>query len=181
MVLGAMGEFTFQPTTIAPAAMDTYIDLFRACFPAAKQYSRTFLSWQYADNPDGAVVGTDAFAGGQLAASYVCLPCRVVVRGRETRALLSLNTATHPKYQGKGLFTRLADATYSRAADSGFDIVFGVANQNSIRGFSTKLGFQDVCGLDARVGVAMPCRQPGSDGFGGRRPCVGAQATRLIN
>jgi GNAT superfamily N-acetyltransferase len=148
-----MSEFNLRQTAVAPATLDLYIDLFRACFPAAKQYSPTFLTWQYEQNPDGHVVGTDAFAGNQLAATYVCLPCRVVLRGSEVRALLSLNTATHPGHQGKGLFTKLADATYSRAADLGFDVVFGVANQNSIRGFSTKLGFQDVGGLDARIGV----------------------------
>jgi hypothetical protein len=58
-----MGEFTFRPTVIAPTAMDLYVDLFRTCFPAEKQYSREFLLWQYTQNPDGEAVGTDAFVG----------------------------------------------------------------------------------------------------------------------
>lgn len=149
----AMGEFIFRSTSVAPDATKAYLALFRACFPTAKQYSPKYLAWQYVDNPDGPVVGTDAFAGDELAATYVCIPAKLLIRGHEKRALLSLNTATHPKYQGKGLFTKLASATYSRAADLGYDVVYGVANQNSIRGFSTKLGFQDVGGLAARIGV----------------------------
>jgi hypothetical protein len=67
--------------------------------------------------------------------------------------LLSLNTATAPAFQGKGLFTRLAALTYEAGAAGGFDGVYGVANGNSTPGFIRKLAFQLVCPLDAKVGV----------------------------
>jgi hypothetical protein len=65
---------------------------------------------------------------------------------------LSLNTATHPRHQGKGLFTQLAKLTYELGADEGYECVIGVANANSTPGFIRKLGFQLVAPLEARVG-----------------------------
>lgn len=134
--------------------MAQYVALFRVCFPGASHFNDAFLRWLYVENPHGQVFGTDAVVDGVVVAHYACVPALVRVRGRaNVRALLSLNTATHPDHQGKGLFTRLASDTYERAAADGFEVVFGVANQNSIGGFSRKLGFQDVRGLDARVGL----------------------------
>src|SRR5207244_4114189 len=46
--------------------------------------------------------------------------------------------------------------TYEAAAASGFDHVFGVANQSSTPGFIRSLGFQLVSPLDLRVITAWP-------------------------
>lgn len=130
-----------------------YIGLFATCFPGATHYSMDYLSWLYRDNPAGNVVGFDAWDGDVLAAHYACVPVRLRVEGRDCRGLLSLNTATHPDYQGKGLFTKLAAATYDHGRDLGFECVYGVANANSTPGFVRKLGFQLVTPIDACVGI----------------------------
>jgi hypothetical protein len=84
------------------------------------------------------------------------------VNGAEERGLLSLNTATAPAHQGKGLFTKLADSTYTYAAKHGFGFVIGVANANSTHGFVKKLGFQLVSPLRAMVGIGpLSTRKPG--------------------
>lgn len=142
-----------RPTSQSPDMLETYLNLFSLCFPNARHFSLAYLDWLYAGNPDGPVVGFDAFDGDQLAATYVCVPATVMIGAKISRALLSLNTATHPAHQGKGLFTRLASSTYALAASQGYDVVFGVANQNSIRGFSERLSFQNVAGLEARIGL----------------------------
>lgn len=143
---------------IAPIAHDQptlaqYGALFDACFPGTDKFTPAYLSWLYAANPDGPAVGMDAWDGERLAAHYVCIPARAWVEGREVLVLLSLNTATHPDYQGKGLFTKLAAATFEAGAAAGFDGVYGVANANSTPGFVRKLGFQLVRPLEARVGL----------------------------
>lgn len=130
-----------------------YRELMRLCFPKATKFSESYFKWLYLDNPDGGVVGFDAWDKDQLAAHYVCVPTSAVVGARKARLLLSLNTATHPRYQGKGLFTRLAEMTYEMAASEGFDAVYGVANANSTPGFIRKLGFQLVQPLEARLGI----------------------------
>jgi GNAT superfamily N-acetyltransferase len=143
----------FAPIRTDDAALAQYGALFKACFPMTDKFTPRYLAWLYVDNPDGKAVGYDAWDGERLAAHYVCIPARAWVEGLEVPVLLSLNTATHPDYQGKGLFTKLAAMTYEEGAAQGFDGVYGVANANSTPGFVRKLGFQLVRPLEARVGL----------------------------
>ena len=142
-----------RPSTAAPAMIESYLDLFRRCFPSAVHYTNNYLRWLYAENPAGHVVGFDAFDDDHLVAHYVCIPCPVSLDGQTRMGLLSLNTATDPAYQGRGLFVRLANATYEKAAGEGYHLVFGVANANSTHGFINRLGFQHVCSLLALAGI----------------------------
>lgn len=139
-----------------------YVDLFAQCFPSASKYNHDYLEWLYQRNPFGRAVGFDAWDGEILTAHYVGVPVDVKIDGRPARALLSLNTATHPRYQGRGLFVKLAERTYEAATAQGFDAVIGVANANSTPGFVRRLGFQLVEPLAAKVGIAslgidLPC------------------------
>jgi len=143
----------FAPVQHDPATIARYGALFAACFPGVDKFTPAYLDWLYLANPDGQAVGYDAWDGETLAAHYVCIPARAWVEGREATVLLSLNTATHPDYQGKGLFTRLAAMTFEAGAAAGYDGVYGVANANSTPGFVRKLGFQLVRPLEARVGL----------------------------
>jgi GNAT superfamily N-acetyltransferase len=143
----------FTPIQLDDATLARYGELFTACFPMTDKFTPRYLKWLYVDNPDGPAVGYDAWDGEKLAAHYVCIPARAWVEGAEVPVLLSLNTATHPDYQGKGLFTKLAGMTYEAGAAQGFDGVYGVANANSTPGFVRKLGFQLVRPLEARVGL----------------------------
>lgn len=108
-----------------------------------KHFTEKFLQWEYIDNPDGKAVGFNAYSStGKLAGHYVTQPMSGFLFGKEAKGLLSLNTATHPDHQGKGLFTELAQRTYDHAKELGYEFVIGVANQNSTHGFISKLGFQ---------------------------------------
>jgi GNAT superfamily N-acetyltransferase len=143
----------YAPVARDGALLARYGALFKACFPATDKFTPAYLDWLYVANPDGRALGFDAWDGERLAAHYVCVPARAWVEGREVPVLLSLNTATHPDYQGKGLFTTLAAMTYEAGAQAGFDGVYGVANANSTPGFIRKLGFQLVRPLEARIGL----------------------------
>jgi GNAT superfamily N-acetyltransferase len=130
-----------------------YQALFKVCFPNVRHYTISYLKWLYASNPTGGAVGFDAVEGERWAAHYVCVPVWARVKGEMQKGLLSLNTATHPDYQGKGLFTKLANMTYEYACDNGYRFVYGVANANSTPGFTRRLGFQLVRPLEARLGL----------------------------
>lgn len=145
--------FEFLPIQTGAISLEAYAELFRTCFPNAHHLNATYLAWLYADNPDGEVVGFDAYHQGRLAAHYACIPVRLNIFGKDCSGLLSLNTATHPDYQGKGLFTQLATRTYERGADLGHHAVYGIANANSTPGFIKKLGFSLIGPLEARIGV----------------------------
>lgn len=143
----------FRPITFSETALQAYGRLFAACFAPAEKFSPAALDWLYRLNPSGNAVGFDAWEADQLAGHYVCVPAAVIFEGKRQRMLLSLNTATHPEFQGKGLFTKLAAMTYDYAAAQGFDAVFGVANANSTPGFVRKLGFDLVEPLEAKIGL----------------------------
>jgi len=143
----------FAPIEFDDKALTSYSALFAACFPDSGKFTTDYLTWLYVRNPDGRAFGFDAWEGDVLAAHYVCIPAQANVDGQVVRVLLSLNTATHPRFQGQGLFTKLAAMTYDAAAAVGYAAIYGVANANSTPGFVRKLGFQLVRPLEALVGV----------------------------
>ena len=144
-----------RPAGSAPDQLAAYSGLLNAAFGTSK-FGEPGLAWRYRDNPAGGVVGADAWDGERLAAHYVTCPLEARIDGRVVRGLLSLNTATHPDYQGQGLFTKLAEAAYAQGAADGYSFVIGVANANSTPGFLRRLAFQDVGPLHAGVLARLP-------------------------
>lgn len=142
----------FQPASTRSDTLSAYVALMNECFPRVAKFNLAYLHWLYAANPDGPVFGFDAIDGDQIAAHYACIPAVAEIDGSPVRVLLSLNTATRPQHQGKGLFTKLASMTFASAQDAGFGAVYGVANASSTPGFVRKLDFQLVAPLDARLG-----------------------------
>lgn len=143
--------------------LETYSGLLREVFGRTAKFESDALAWRYRDNPAGAVVGTDAWDGDRLAAHYVTCPITALVEGELRQGLLSLNTATHPDYRGRGLFTELAHRTFERAAAQGYSFVIGVANASSTPGFVRKLGFQSVSPLAAGLVLNDPRRMRQAD------------------
>ena len=145
-------SYEYIPVGTDDKAMNEIAELLCLVFPNTKKYSEAFIKWQYKANPDGAVIGFNAYQNGILAAHYAAIPMRAKLFGKEEKGLLSLNTATHPDHQGNKLFTALAELTYKAAAEKGYGFVIGIANASSTPGFINKLGFQLVGALDAKLG-----------------------------
>ena len=140
---------TFQP--ISHSALSAYSGLLSKSFQSFKP-TVAYLDWLYFENPRGSVFGYDAYDGETLVSHYACIPIRVSTFTHNS--LLSLNTATHPEYQGLGLFRALANKTFE-AASSTFANVIGVANSKSVGGFIKHLGFSTIGNLDLRVGSLL--------------------------
>ncbi|WP_304189948.1 hypothetical protein, partial [Phenylobacterium aquaticum] len=85
-----------RPAETGPAALEAYGAMLGQVFGRADKFTPDSLAWRYRDNPAGAVVGADAWAGETLAAHYVTCPAAMTLEGAPARGLLSLNTATHP-------------------------------------------------------------------------------------
>ncbi len=146
-------SYDILPAAATDERLEHYSSLLNETFET-DQFSLAYLRWQYRDNPHGEVVGADAFTDrGELAAHYATIPVSYLIDGNIVPGVLSLNTATHPAHQGKGLFTQLASATYATAAERGYEFVVGVANQHSTHGFVKRLDFRLVAPLDVRIGV----------------------------
>lgn len=150
-----MSDYTFSPA-MERAGITDYTELFATAFPGDTKLNAAYLEWLYLQNPHGRVIGTDAFIGDRLAAHYAIMPRRYVLDGQPYEAALSINTATHPDHQGKGLFTKLAEATYARASAQGVRFIIGAANANSVGGFTRKLGFVNLGQIRLHLGFQPP-------------------------
>lgn len=121
---------------------NAYLRLFKQCFPNANKYTYQYLKWLYLDNPFGSAIGFDALVGDQVVAHYAVIPAPAKISHKDCLVCWSLNTATHPNYQGLGLFIKLAGLTYEFAKKRGYIAIIGIANKNSTLGFIKKLSFK---------------------------------------
>lgn len=149
-------EYRIERVKTDEVSLNKILQLMRLAFEGhAEKFNLEYMHWQYADNPDGEIVGFNAFMGDVLAAHYVAMPMYMNINGQKTRGLLSLNTATHPEHRGKRLFTSLAEKTYQYAAGNGYKFVIGVANAQSTYGFIKHLGFKLIGPLTFKVGAGQ--------------------------
>ena len=148
-------DYDLKPIEYSDQAIKEIYDLIYTTFGGEGPSIET-IRWQYLKNPLGKAVGFNAYFGPELAGHYVTIPTQAKIRGMVKKGLLSLNTATHPKHQKKGLFTKLANLTYEDGKHKGYEFVVGVANHNSVHGFTKKLGFQHVGMLESRLFLVPP-------------------------
>jgi predicted N-acetyltransferase YhbS len=147
-----VSELIFRPA--AHDDLGRTVELMGLGFPAAHKFSPGFLQWQYYDNPVGPPIGCNIDDGERLVGHLMGIPQTVRLHGRATLVTLIMNVATHPDYRGRGLFLELVRRVAELSAARGHAGVVGVANQQTIRAYETKLGFQNVAGLDAHVEFA---------------------------
>jgi GNAT superfamily N-acetyltransferase len=69
---------------------------------------------------------------------------------RVVRAVRAVDTATHPDYQGRGIFTRLTLHALDELATEGIEFVFNTPNDQSRPGY-LKMGWQVVGQLPTAV------------------------------
>ena len=80
-----------------------------------KAKSEKYLKWLYNENPSGAPVGFEALSNKKIVGHYVCIPSQWEDGLTTYKALLSLNTAVHPDFQGKGIFSSLLRKSMKQA------------------------------------------------------------------
>lgn len=146
-------DYTLKKSLTDDNSLAKYAELLSSVFVDTKKFTFDYLKWQYKLNPHGEVVGYDAYFNDELVAHYVTIPVLYLIHGKETKGLLSLNTATHKNHQGKGLFTKLATKTFEEGTNLGYKFVIGVANENSTPGFIKKLGFNLLTSLKVKTGT----------------------------
>jgi GNAT superfamily N-acetyltransferase len=105
------------------------------------RYEQLF-AWKHEENAFGRSPAWVAVDGERLAGFRVLMPWEFVEDGRVVRAVRAVDTATHPDYQGRGIFTSLAlHAIDELRHDVAF--VFNTPNDQSRPGY-LKMGWQVV-------------------------------------
>ena len=141
-------EYILKKITCNTTKITEYSKLLSDVFQDRKKFNQKYLNWLYLQNPYGKVYGYDVYYDNKLVAHYATLPVKYILKNKEYKGLLSLNTAVHKDHQGQGLFSKIAKLTIDSSKQDGYDFIVGVSNQNSTHGFVNKLGFKLVCPLE---------------------------------
>jgi GNAT superfamily N-acetyltransferase len=143
-----VSELTIRPSTAADR--EEIVALLGASLRREPdpRFAQLF-AWKHEENafgPSPAWVATD---GDRIAGFRALMRWDFVEHGRVVHAVRAVDTATHPDYQGRGIFTRLALHGIEQLRGE-IDFVFNTPNDQSRPGY-LKMGWQEI----GRVPTAM--------------------------
>ena len=103
-----------------------------------------YWTWKFVKPPFGQAITKLMFDGSRLIGFYAVIPMIVKVQNELMKAVISVNTMTHPNYERKGIFGYLAEEVYKKCQRYSIKFVYGFPNDNSYYGFTQKLGWRDL-------------------------------------
>lgn len=114
-----------------------------------------FFRWKHHQNPFGTSPSWVAVDGDRIVGLRVWLRWMFEdATGRHT-AVRAVDTATHPDYQGRGIFRRLTTSSVEELAAAGLDFIFNTPNEQSKPGY-LKMGWKEVGRLPTAVRFRSP-------------------------
>jgi GNAT superfamily N-acetyltransferase len=122
----------------------------------AGERSPEFFRWKHLANPFGPSLLLVGEAGDRIVGLRAFLRWRFEVGSRELRAVRAVDTATHPEFQGRGVFSELTTTALDILADQA-DLVFNTPNAKSKGGY-LKMGWHMVGAVPVSVRVRRPVR-----------------------
>ncbi len=96
--------------------------------------------WKHLDNAFGPSFMWVACVGDRIAGFRVFMRWNFEQSGTTLHAVRAVDTATHPEFQGRGIFTRLTLRALEDADDNGIDFVYNTPNEQSRPGY-LKMGW----------------------------------------
>jgi GNAT superfamily N-acetyltransferase len=117
---------------------------------ALTEHDAALLHWKHEQNPFGRSPAWVAVAGDRIVGYRTFLRWEFEHGDALRRAVRAVDTATHPDFQGRGIFTRLTTQAIETLTAEGVDFVFNTPNDNSRPGY-LKMGWIEVGRLRARV------------------------------
>ena len=119
-----------------------------------EQYA-DFYRWKHHQNPFGRSPAWIALDGERIVGLRVWLRWRFRRGGETWRAVRAVDTATHPDYQGRGIFRRLTTSSLEHLTTDGVAHVFNTPNEQSRPGY-LKMGWEQVGKLPVGVRFRSP-------------------------
>jgi GNAT superfamily N-acetyltransferase len=109
-----------------------------------------FFDWKHRQSPFGESPAWVAVDGDRVVGFRTFMRWEFDREGHVHRAVRAVDTATHPEYQGRGIFSKLTRAALEEMKADGVDFVFNTPNDNSRPGY-LKMGWQIVGRLPVSV------------------------------
>jgi GNAT superfamily N-acetyltransferase len=122
----------------------------------AGQRPPEFFRWKHLENPFGRSYMLLAEADDRLVGFRSFMRWRFDLSGEPVRAVRAVDTATHPDYQGLGVFRRLT-TTAIEDLRTDTDLIFNTPNGKSLPGY-LRMGWREVMDVPIRVRVRRPLR-----------------------
>ena len=116
-----------------------------------------YWRWKHVDNPFGRSPCLLSEADGRIAGLRAFMRWSWSSAGRPVPAVRAVDTATHPDWRGKGIFSRLTLALVEQMKAEGVAFVFNTPNAQSRPGY-LKMGWTSLGRTSLRVRLARPLR-----------------------
>jgi GNAT superfamily N-acetyltransferase len=134
------------------------LDLLRASLGPGPTGDRSvgFFRWKHIENPFGPSHMLVAVVDDRIVGLRAFMPWRFRAPTCNISAVRAVDTATHPEFQGLGIFTRLTRTALEELRGK-VDLVFNTPNERSGSGY-LKMGWQLVGKMPVRIRVRRPIR-----------------------
>jgi len=109
------------------------IDLLKTVF-ANTEFTRSWWDWKYKHNPFGKPIGWYALLNGKIVGVRLAIPNRFRLDEDVYSAYQMVDTATHPEYGKKGIFTALTKKAVEKIRSEN-SFIFNFPNGNSLPGY----------------------------------------------
>ncbi|HMR42882.1 MAG TPA: GNAT family N-acetyltransferase [Saprospiraceae bacterium] len=119
--------------------------------------SEAFWRWKHLDNPFGASPVIAAEDEGRLIGLRAFMRWQWQRDGQQYSALRAVDTATHPDYQGRGIFKKLTLQLLKDCKNDGDHFIFNTPNEKSKPGY-LKMGWSEVGKIPVRLKPERPVR-----------------------
>lgn len=117
--------------------------------------SAAYWHWKHVSNPFGKSPVLLAFEDGKLVGVRAFMRWQWMYQGQRFESVRAVDTATHPDYQGRGIFKKLTLALLDYCKAEGWHFVFNTPNQSSKPGY-LKMGWKEAGKLPINVRLSHP-------------------------
>lgn len=119
--------------------------------------SVSFWNWKHIENPFGPSTVILAYDGNKLIGVRAFMKWNFSNNATIIKCARAVDTAVHPEYQGKGIFTKLTLQALDDCSKEGIKIIFNTPNKVSKQGY-LKMGWKENGKMFLRV--ATPFKVP---------------------
>ncbi|MFN4000204.1 GNAT family N-acetyltransferase [Algoriphagus sp.] len=117
--------------------------------------SEALWKWKHLDNPHGKSPVLLAEEDGKLIGVRAFLRWDFVEKGLVYKACRAVDTATHPEYQGKGIFKNLTLSLIEEIKEDDVELIFNTPNSKSTPGY-VKMGWEKWGKLPLKLNFHFP-------------------------